>query len=289
MSVLANDVFTDTDGVTATDHVPTNGVAWVGTVTTGADFVIGTNRLRGSAGGYVTRQDRLDKGTAYPNDYAVVADLVFKTATDDDYIYIGARSPVSGTGGYYFGYETHSIDGRRFHLLKGNGKAGTSLGSYAYAFPAADTVVQTQLIVEGTTITCKVAGSTVITVTDSTYTDGYPTVYFVGANAPSNSTSVHFDNFSVSASVTADVVIYVSSDLAGAVSGFRLSGNARVGPGVPDAPSISWVSADILFTATEGEINQAVATAAINACVTQGYAIGALDNKIIIGGSVGVM
>lgn len=285
MTVLANDLFTDTNGVELSAHVPTTGSSWIATHSDGADLVIATNRARGSVGGYAPRQARLDKGTTYPNDYSVIADFVFKTATTDDYIWIGARSALTGRAGYYFGYETASA-ARRFRLYKHNGISTlTVLGTYAYAFPAADTVEQVELIVSGTTIKGKVGGVEVISVTDSDHTAGYPSIYFNGSGAPSDSTSVHIDSFSATADNTADISAFVVSQVPGTASGYRLTGEALVSPTISDSVPIPFTTDEIAWTATAAQVNQAILDAAIAAVAVQGYVVGVGDNQIVISGA----
>jgi len=78
----------------------------------------------------------------------------------------------------------------------------------------------------------------------------------------------------------ANIAIYVGGSRLGTASGFRLSGGALVSPVSED---ISWETADIAFTATTTQVNQAIQDAAIAVAEAAGYTIGALDTKIIIG------
>lgn len=87
----------------------------------------------------------------------------------------------------------------------------------------------------------------------------------------------------------AHTAIYVSSQYAGESSGFRLSGEVRVSTATPESSAIPWGTTDLPWTMTAVDVNRAIQDAAIAAVQAEGYAVAELDNKIVTGGSVGVM
>ena len=197
LSTLAADTFLDAEWTELASHVPTGpdaGLSWVMAVGGSNGFMVtDANRVRGASGGYVKRQIRITKGSAWSNDQGAECDLVFKTDTADDYNYVACRTPDAATGGYYFGYSTAN---NRWEMYRGDGHDGTLLGQSAFAFPAADTVRRIKILAVGDQITAYVDGVAVVgPITDATHAAGSPALYYTGGVAPDITQGVHFDNF----------------------------------------------------------------------------------------------
>lgn len=80
------------------------------------------------------------------------------------------------------------------------------------------------------------------------------------------------------------IAIYVASQSAGAVSGYKMGGGAFVSTGSVNIP---WETPDIPFTATPDQVNRAIANAAIAAALVEGHTVSAFDNWVVIGAAVG--
>lgn len=80
-----------------------------------------------------------------------------------------------------------------------------------------------------------------------------------------------------------DIVIFTGGYNVGDVSGFKVSGEARVN--VAESENIGWETGDISYDATPSQINAAIVAAAIAAADVAGHVVGGGDNKIVIGGA----
>lgn len=86
----------------------------------------------------------------------------------------------------------------------------------------------------------------------------------------------------------AHISIYVSSQVTGR-GGVRVGGTALVSPGDDSSVPWPWQTIDIPWTATAAQVNQAILDAALAAVSAGGYTTLPGDNRIVIGGAVGVM
>lgn len=187
------DVFTDVCGKVLIGHTPTVGTSWIGAVTTGRDFRFAYGCIRGDQGGYLARQNRANKGSAWANNQKVNVDFVFRTLTSDDTVGVVIRGPDAALGGYYLVYQTAF---QAFKLMRlTSGGVETSLGTYSYKFDRLGDRVNAELEAVGTTITVKLDDVTVFSVVDATYAAGSPSVYYSCASSPAYGTGIQLDNF----------------------------------------------------------------------------------------------
>lgn len=86
----------------------------------------------------------------------------------------------------------------------------------------------------------------------------------------------------------AHIVIRITSQITGR-GGFRLTGEALVAPGDDASVPMPFTTPDIPWTETSAQVNQTIQDAAIAMVASFGYQVAPFDNKIVIGGAVGVM
>lgn len=196
MALPIGDTFTDADSTALTSHTPTGsnpGASWTSIV--GTVPVVRNNEAYDATHTVNQKLAVLNASGAYgTNDYTVAA--VMRFAGDP------AGAPASnyvlgrcgGTrSGYVWGY---NYAGARWELLKlgaaTDGTGDTSLGTSAATYASLTTTTPAfSLVMSGTTITGKVGGSTLVTVTDATFTTGRAGVSL----CDSTSNSVNFGFF----------------------------------------------------------------------------------------------
>lgn len=202
MTVLAEDTFTDTDGVTLATHVPTGivpGTVYVDYGTLGGSrLVINNNRINHNSAAGNDAASLLDKATAYPNDYEVSADLVFLSAGVMAEIGLLAR----GNSVDFAAYKARWASSGNWQLVRLNASASQlQLGSdVPFAFPGSPPVTKKlALRVSGTSISLYVDDVlTIGPITNSDVATGKPGLWLNASSAQTGVTGVVLDNLKAS-------------------------------------------------------------------------------------------
>ena len=165
---MATDAFTGTNGT----ELPTYSANWSLGNALSSDFVIDTNSLRTPFSRAISLHAYRNDGS-FANDQYAEAKIV-QVGSASQYMGVCVRS---GNGDAY----AFVVDGINYLMWKLIGYGGyTQLAFAALAVVAGDTI---RLEASGTTLTAKLNGSTVTTVTDSALTSGRPGVAGQGGAA----------------------------------------------------------------------------------------------------------
>ena len=192
MGAFCVDSMTDTDGVSHTAHVGEQGAAWAtypGYAVLGA---VKTNRMRGT--GSADYAYGIASGTPGSADYAVSADLVLVTNTDDAFgLLARADDTVSaGNDTYYYAAGQNGAGPDPWIIYKAVTGVFTELGSYSQA-NAGGTTYAVRLSLLGTSLKLFLDGVERVSVSDSAITAAGNTGYYLQTS--DDTTGFHLDNF----------------------------------------------------------------------------------------------
>lgn len=209
MTVLIADTFTASNGTALNGRTPDTTVSsrtWtVGNVTSGpvgGNNDIQSNRARHSS---VDNGILIDSGKS---DYVLKFDLF--TPSSGNYrggTIIRAQNsfPYSAAGDCDFYWIVARADLNNVRILKSVDNVQTDIASSPYSFTfATSTTYNAELTLSGTSITFKLNGSTVFSITDSTY----PTGSIFGFARGAGSVDFIYDN--VSLSIATPVPVYMN-------------------------------------------------------------------------------
>lgn len=198
MATPIYDTFTDTSGTYLESHTPDIGGAWVRhpSYTSAKLQISNANRCR---------KDAVAAQTAYYNasdpgadDYTVSAVYRYLGTTISAMPAVCARMNDSVVTMYMVRYYPDSTVWQLYKLVSGT---PTLIGSWSETLTAGDERL-CELDVSGTTISVRIAGTTRISVTDSSITArGYAGIRDGSAVAGSDTAGIHLDNFTVTNSL----------------------------------------------------------------------------------------
>lgn len=196
------DTFTDADSTALTSHTPTGanpGASWTSVV--GTVPVVRNNEVYDATHTINLKTAVLNASGAYgTNDYTVAGAMRFAGDPGGGPMtnYVLGRCGATRSG-YVWGY---SYSGARWELLKlgaaSDGTGDTVLGSSAATYASLTTTTPAfSLVMSGTTITGKVAGSTLVTVTDATFSTGKAGVALQDFTANNTNFGFYLDTLTV--------------------------------------------------------------------------------------------
>ena len=185
--MLTSDSFTDTAGTLLENHAGETGAVWTKNpaFSTGSAAITSTGRLRGNSSGFALYYPSAVPASA---DYDVEADLFIASASDTTGI-LGRQSTSAATY-YLFDYEFSASQWKLYTVVNG---ATLNTTTFAQTLTVGQTY-HVRLCLRGTSVTCFVNGSQIISLTDSNITSaGRPGVLL--GNLDTDSTGTQIDNF----------------------------------------------------------------------------------------------